>query len=305
MPTPFPVGTVNAWLVQGDVLTLVDAGVDSPQAFEALQTGVSEAGARIQDIERILLTHVHYDHVGLLGRIVDESGAEAWAHPSAVGPPPRRESASDFLSTVMRQHGVPDALREECVRLHSDARTFEEIPVDARPAVEGDPVGGFRPLFVPGHSAADTVWLFERSRAAFVGDHLLKEVQPNPVIRRPGPDGGRPKSLVEFRESLLKTRELEMERCFPGHGSSFSDHRRLIDGMLRRQDKKADQVEALLPKAARTAFEVALELFPKLDAAHLFLGLSVAVGYLELLDVQRRAICEYCEELIYWRRNSC
>ena len=64
IPTPFAVGDVNAFLIKGDTLSLVDAGPKTPEAYEALKHGIKEAGYAFNDIEQVILTHHHPDHAG-------------------------------------------------------------------------------------------------------------------------------------------------------------------------------------------------------------------------------------------------
>ena len=66
LPTPFSVGDVNVYLVKGDSLTLVDAGVKTEVAWETFKQQLKEVGYEPRDIEQVVLTHHHPDHVGLL-----------------------------------------------------------------------------------------------------------------------------------------------------------------------------------------------------------------------------------------------
>src|SRR5438874_8491448 len=79
--TPFAVGTVNAYLIEGGALTLVDTGPATEEAWADLEAGLAGRGYRVADIQRVLLTHGHVDHWGQAGRIAVASGAEVWAHP--------------------------------------------------------------------------------------------------------------------------------------------------------------------------------------------------------------------------------
>jgi len=85
LPTPFPVGPVNAYLIEGDPLTLVDAGPKTPEVQAALEAGIGATGRRIEDIRRVILTHGHVDHFGNAMWVTGRSGAELFAHP-ADGP---------------------------------------------------------------------------------------------------------------------------------------------------------------------------------------------------------------------------
>ena len=81
LPTPFQVGDVNTWLLRGDPLTLVDAGPRMESTEARLDAALADLGVRVEDLELIVLTHQHADHVGLAGRLARRSGA------SVAGPP--------------------------------------------------------------------------------------------------------------------------------------------------------------------------------------------------------------------------
>ena len=82
-------------------LTLIDTGVKSPEAFEALHRGVKEHGHALEQIERILITHAHPDHFGQARRLRELSGA--------------RILASEVESRLMTGYFLPSANRSEAV----------------------------------------------------------------------------------------------------------------------------------------------------------------------------------------------
>src|SRR5579863_9939337 len=76
IPIPLPhVGSVNAWLLRGDPLTLLDTGPYSDSALDALERGLKACGVTVADIELVIGTHHHHDHVGLAATIRRRSGA--------------------------------------------------------------------------------------------------------------------------------------------------------------------------------------------------------------------------------------
>ena len=66
IPTPFMVGRVNCYLIEDDPLTLVDTGPNSGKALDCLERELASHGRRIEDLGRIVITHQHLDHMGLL-----------------------------------------------------------------------------------------------------------------------------------------------------------------------------------------------------------------------------------------------
>ena len=84
MPIPIrnnPLGATNTYLIKGnDGYLLIDAGWNSPDAFESMEHQLAEAGLTFTDIRKILVTHVHPDHYGLVPAVRERSGAEIMLH---------------------------------------------------------------------------------------------------------------------------------------------------------------------------------------------------------------------------------
>ncbi len=81
VPIPFPLKSVNCYYIEDSTPTLIDAGVHTDEAMRAVESAIEATGARVEDLNRIVLTHCHLDHMGLAGRIMDRSGADLFVHP--------------------------------------------------------------------------------------------------------------------------------------------------------------------------------------------------------------------------------
>ena len=79
IPTPFMVGRVNCYLIDDEPLTLIDCGPNSGKALDELEQALAGHGRRIEDLERIVITHQHLDHLGLVDILARRSGAEVCA----------------------------------------------------------------------------------------------------------------------------------------------------------------------------------------------------------------------------------
>jgi len=79
IPTPFAVGRVNCYLIVDKPLTLVDTGPNSGKALDELEQSLGAHGHRVEDLERIVVTHQHIDHLGLVDILARRSGAEVCA----------------------------------------------------------------------------------------------------------------------------------------------------------------------------------------------------------------------------------
>jgi glyoxylase-like metal-dependent hydrolase (beta-lactamase superfamily II) len=71
---------VNCYLVEDDDgrLTVVDAGL--PAFWPLLGQALRELGRRPGDITALVLTHAHFDHVGVARRLQERLGVPVWAH---------------------------------------------------------------------------------------------------------------------------------------------------------------------------------------------------------------------------------
>jgi glyoxylase-like metal-dependent hydrolase (beta-lactamase superfamily II) len=66
IPTPFLVGRVNCYLIEDEPLTLIDTGPNSGKSLDELEQALHSHGHAIEDLELIVVTHQHMDHIGLL-----------------------------------------------------------------------------------------------------------------------------------------------------------------------------------------------------------------------------------------------
>jgi len=308
LPTPFAVGPVNAFLIRREPLTLVDTGPKDDRAYEALASILRGHGVEMSDLQAILLTHGHVDHIGLLSRIADASGASVYAHPYVASQCTKfeqdHEHARRFLSEILREFGAPPKMIQAALRESETVRTYASFAPVTHVVNDQDAMIGFTAYHVPGHSPSDTLFVDHGSGIAFTGDHILKGVNPNPLIRRPRPEQPRPKSLLEYRASLLRSRSLDLRVCYPGHGDPIRDHRAAIDRILQRQDRRTSQVRELLTHRDLTPFELSAALFPKLDPGHTYFGLSVAVGHLEILEEDNEATAELRDGVLHYTSRS-
>ncbi|HDP34049.1 MAG TPA: MBL fold metallo-hydrolase [Candidatus Hydrogenedentes bacterium] len=290
-PTPFPVGAANVYLYKGDALTLFDAGTKTDDAWGVLTCRLRELGVALRDIEQIILTHHHLDHLGLSRRIKDASNAIVYAHPEAAAQIPYMYDESEsrlYLEPTLRELGVPATVVEEIIALrHLNSNLLDDFVID-KTVAEDTPVGPFEAHFRPGHSITDTLYVHHTERWALTGDHLIRNVTPNPLLRRRLENGVREHTLVQYCDALKKTRELELSWCLPGHGAPFQDHRSVADATFRHIERRGEKVLQAVPQTGATPYDVTCALFPRLKGPERYYCLCAATGHLELLESQGR-----------------
>jgi glyoxylase-like metal-dependent hydrolase (beta-lactamase superfamily II) len=294
LPTPFLVGRVNCYLIEDEPLTLIDTGPNSGKSLDDLERALAGHGRRIEDLELIVLTHQHMDHLGLLEILARRSGAEV-ASIDLLAPYlanfSRSAAADDeFAQGVMRRHGVPDDLATVVGAMAAAFRAFGSSGSVTRPLGDGDELAfrdrTLRALHRPGHSPSDTI-LWDAEREILIcGDHLLAHISSNPLVSRPlsgDPDQPRPPALLQYIESMRTTRELPARLVLPGHGDPILDHVELIDDRLRMHRRRAARIHQLLDARPLTAYEIAVQMWGNVAVTQAYLTLSEVLGHLDLL----------------------
>jgi glyoxylase-like metal-dependent hydrolase (beta-lactamase superfamily II) len=298
IPTPFAVGRVNCYLVEDDPLTLVDTGPNSGTSLTALEAALGEHGRRVEELERIVITHQHFDHFGLLAILADRSGAEVCALDRLASWLERfRDSAEAddaFAEAMMKRHGIPDDMVMVLRALSRQFRAWGANATATALLADGGTLGFAGRSWTihhrPGHSPTDTVFHDERSGELIAGDHLIKHISSNPLLTRPL-DGSheRPKALVAYIASMKATQAMDVSVVLPGHGEAFGNHRALIDERLRMHDRRARKLLGLVADRPRTAYELAQELWGNVAVTQAYLTLSEVLGHMDLLLDDDRA----------------
>ena len=296
VPTPFAVGRVNTYLIEDEPLTLVDSGPNSGQALDELQEQLAGHGRSIDDIELIVLTHQHIDHLGLVDIIVRHSGAEVAAIDKLAGFAEhfREDAARDdaFASAVMIRNGIPEDIVSALVTVSSAFRAWGAKAKVTRPLTDGETLAlrdrRLEVLHRPGHSPSDTIFWDAERRILIAADHLIKHISSNPLIARPldvaDPDpADRPQALVTYMESLRRTRALPAEIVLSGHGEPITDHVALIDERFEFHARRADRIHELIAERPRTGYDLAQSLFGDIAVTQAYLTLSEVLGHVDLL----------------------
>jgi glyoxylase-like metal-dependent hydrolase (beta-lactamase superfamily II) len=291
IPTPFAVGRVNVYLIEDDPLTLVDAGPNSGSSLDELQRQLATHGRAIEDLELILITHQHIDHIGLVQIAAAHSGAEVAAIDHLV---PFIENYSEaaaaddaFAMEVMLRHGIPPDVAQALASVSLAFRAWGSRSQIGRVLHEGDTIE-FRDRrlevhFRPGHSPTDTIFLDAERRMLIAGDHLIQHISSNPLISRLVGSRKRPQSLVNYMRSLRQTQAMEIDLVLPGHGDPVTEHRALIDERFALHDRRAAKIHRLIAERPRTAYELAQAMWGNIAVTQAYLTLSEVVGHVDLL----------------------
>jgi glyoxylase-like metal-dependent hydrolase (beta-lactamase superfamily II) len=302
LPTPFSIGDVNVYLIDSEPLTLFDSGPLYQPAYDALEEALGRRGRRVEDLGLVVLTHQHFDHVGLAATLHRKGARIAALSPLAD----RMERFEDsvraedrFAVGVMGSVGVPEELIQEIASVASRYWRYGESVEVADRLEDGDVLSlGDRQLVVqhrPGHSPTDTVFVDVESGEAIVGDHLLLTISSNPVAHRPASGSEDPAerepALIAYLDSLRRTRDLDLQMVWPGHRKPIDDPRPLIDKRIVLHERRAETILELVRNGDTRVMEIADHLWSKgVPVNQTYLAISEVLGHLDLLIRDGRVV---------------
>lgn len=289
VPTPFPVGDVNMYLVEGDALTLVDAGVKTEEAWESFRMQLKDIGYKPEDIEQVVLTHHHPDHVGLLDYLPERMPVIGqWRNEPWISRDEQfYEQHDTFFTELFHAAGIDPyflkfipglkrTMKFSCNR--SLTESFKEGD-----EVKGMP--GWKVVETPGHAQSHVVLYRERDGLMIGGDFLLKHISSNPLLEPPYPgEMERPKTQLQYNDSLKKALQYDISRVLPGHGHDVTSAHTLIELRLGKQDRRARTIHEWLKERPMTAFAICKKMFPTVFQKELSLTMSETFGQLDYLE---------------------
>lgn len=216
------VAYTNCYLLEtNDGLTLIDAGF--PGTWPLLVSVLDVLGAGPSDLSAVLLTHAHFDHVGMARRLRRDHGVPVLVHPSDLRlvrhPFSYAHEESRLAFQLRHPGGLPKLGRMV------GAGALWTHGVEARPdLVSGEPAdvpGRPTPILSPGHTDGHVGFFLPDSGTLFTGDAL---VTLDPYTGRRGPHIIAPAATNNTERALASLdafSSLDADLVLTGHGEPW------------------------------------------------------------------------------------
>lgn len=284
--------------------TMVDAGSGKGNSTQQILQGIEEVGREFgeaivpRQIERILLTHAHIDHIGGVADLVRLTGARVGVHELdsrvVAAWDERAVVFTRRLRSFFEHAGVPEPSWKGLI----DSFGFTPGRVEAVPVAflldERQALDGMEFVHTPGHSAGHVC--IRIGNVLLSGDHILARTIPQQWPESLSPNTG----LGHYLDSLDKVELLEgIETCLGGHEPPVEGLGPRIESIRAAQQRKLDRVLEIVEKATNpvTIAEISRRMYPQQTGFYELLALTDVGSRVEYLEQRGRLRIANLDEL--------
>jgi glyoxylase-like metal-dependent hydrolase (beta-lactamase superfamily II) len=257
----FSPASVNVYLLRdNNEFTIIDTGWGSPESIESLEAQLTEINVNIQAIKRVILTHFHLDHLGLMGKFKEWNRAIIGIHMNELELMKVRYNAGDtywpMTDRFLKTNGAPDSM---LIPANHPLATpvFLTNPDIVFKGGEELQVGEYclRIINTPGHTPGHLSLYEPQKKFLISGDVLLPT-----IITNAAPHVKQMHNPIQlYLNSLRNLKEMDIDLVLPGHEYVFSGHRKRIDEIAEHYRQKTESAWQEIKSNTQplTAYEVA------------------------------------------------
>jgi glyoxylase-like metal-dependent hydrolase (beta-lactamase superfamily II) len=269
IPVPIPNNPLRYVLVYAfeseTGITLIDAGWNTDEAWDALNAGIETAGGSITDVTGVMVTHIHPDHYGLAGRVREASRAWIGLHPADADLLQERYVDTDELvarmTDLLKLSGVPDEINPDLASASMDIKGLVYMALPDRMVEDGDkidvPGWNLQAVWTPGHSPGHLCLVDPTAKLFLSGDHVLPRISPNISFH----SQQFPNPLGDYLASLNKVGAFEQDEVLPAHEYRFRGLKARADQLIAHHEERLLEICSLLEQqSGQTAWELTLNL---------------------------------------------
>ncbi|MEM8861582.1 MAG: MBL fold metallo-hydrolase, partial [Chloroflexota bacterium] len=275
LPLPYALDHVNVYLIQGETgWTIVDAGLNISKARATWEFAFDELAIGQDQVEKIVLTHMHPDHFGLAGWLqrrfslsdiqvpVYASAEELAMYAGLWQVLDRSERIELTMDGYFQACGIP--------REHAEAVTAGTLRTGSKtlphPEFTPFPDGGilkmgnrtWQMIHAPGHADGQFVFYDPNDALFLSGDQLLMKITPNIGYW----SDTQPGVLKRYLDSLLTLKQFDTRLGLPGHKWQIADWQARIEEMLvHHEDRLNHTLTAVVKSPGITVNEVSKIVF--------------------------------------------
>jgi glyoxylase-like metal-dependent hydrolase (beta-lactamase superfamily II) len=283
-------GDNNAYLFDdGPETALIDTGDWLDGSKGRLRRELADRDIDFADIDRILLTHWHGDHIGLASTIQQEGDATVHVHgadaPLVAGDADAWAEMRDLQERYFDEWAIPEEKQEVLFDL-MDGSAYTDDPPTVTPIEAGDTftINGteLEAVHAPGHAVGLCMYeaTIDGDNDVFTGDALLPQYTPNVG----GADVRVERPLAKYLDTLGYIADADYDRAWPGHRDPIDDATARAEYIIHHHEERSWRVlDALRRLGPCDVWTVSADLFGDLEHIHILHGPGESYAHLEHL----------------------
>jgi len=310
MQLPFALDHINLWLLRdGDGWTIVDCGITNDATREAWEQ-VFATQLDGLPVQRVIVTHMHPDHMGLAHWLTERWSARLWVSATDYNAA-RMASASttgfggDAAAAFFASHGLTDPESVAKVRARSNyyAGMVPKVPAQFRRLLDGQKVrigdNDWTCIVGYGHAPEHMSLHCEALGVLISGDMVLPRISTNVSVYDLEPEAD---PLPLYLDSIARLKSLPADTLvLPSHGKPFTGLHARVDQLTEHHDERLADVMAACAEAPQAASDLLWVLFKrKLDLHQTTFAMGEAIAHLHLLWHDGRLRRDACPDGV-WR----
>jgi len=309
MPLPFALSHINLWILRdGDGIAIVDTGINSGKSRDIWRTAISD-----RPLTRVLVTHLHPDHVGCAGWLCDEHDVELWM--------PREEYLLCRILVADTGRDAPKAgvkfytaagFSEEAIQRYQEmfgmfGKVVAPLPESYRRLCDRDSVSidgsDWEIVVGRGHSPEHACLFNAEKNVLIAGDQLLPRISSNVSVHPTEPCAN---PLKDWLESLaaMKDRLPEDVLVLPAHGSPFRGAYSRLDALIAEHMTGLEKLleECREPKRAIDVFPALFK--ARISESNLGMATGESIAHLNYLLADSSITAEIDKKGVRWYQRS-
>lgn len=322
MPLPFALTHINLWALRDDAdgpntagWCIVDSGVHNTATLQAWEMLLADDGALLGlPVKRVLITHMHPDHVGMAGWLTRRFDCRLWMSRleyvtcRSLVSDTGREAPADGIRFYVQAGWNEAGLERYRKRFGAFGRNVFALPDSFTRLTEGDrPRIGeqqWQVVMGNGHSPEHACLYNAEQRLFIAGDQVLPRISSNISVHPTEPDAD---PLSDWLRSLDKLEATIPDDVLvlPSHNEPFHGlHARLSDlrtGHQRCLDRLRESLAS--PKRAVDVFGALFAREVGMESDQLGFATGESVAHLNHLLRRGEISREQDDHGVYWYRR--
>ena len=314
MPLGGALQFINVWAIaDGEGWCVVDTGMQTRDTAQAWRTAFKE-GLEGKPITRVIVTHLHPDHIGLAGWMTRKFDCRLWMtrleylQCRMLVADTGREAPEDGINFYKAAGWDEDALENYRTRFGGFGKAIYQLPDSYRRVNDGDEflIGAhtWRIVTGCGHSPDHACLYCPELKLLISGDQVLPRISSNVSVFPTEPEAD---PLTDWMVSCAKVkREVPDEvLVLPAHNDPFHGLHARLDHLIAGHERSLGRLQALLTKAPRRAVDVFGALFARPIGPDL-LGMATGEGlaHINCLIERGKAVAETDADGVIWYRAT-